>query len=480
MTEARIAYKDLKALLDARDYAGCLELSERFIAQRPEHPSGYEFKALALLALKRPEAALPAVQQAIRRASPRINGTLWRRAAGVLKAAKTPATEQAAFWAACEGPIEQALEAARQGLLAGDAAAAAATLPGLDEQVFPPEAKDRLAACFALLGGTEPDGAAGEDPEAIIAGIRQPPILLAAGMGWSGSSAIFDYLAEFDRVTAVKGETPFISRGAVSLASIDAALEKPAQLRVQLVDFLFLNLLGFARITGGSDLKTFAYARARSIGAGQMAHLDAVLAYCRLARCLLQAAEPDDRLRAFAAMVKLVVVRFAIGAEVPAGHYALMDNVVPIAKIGRIGFLTETTVYCCFRDPRSNYVSRLREDVQFVKTPAKFIAELGKALERLEKRVEKSARDPAASCRFLRVQFEEFILSERYRDALARELGLDLSERQRHSRLKPWESLRNVMLHQEHEKPDEIALIEAELGGYCVEPAIRPLSRMPR
>ena len=477
MTEARIAPKDLKALLDARDHAGCLELSERFIAQRPEHPSGYEFKALALLALKRPEAALPVTQQAIRRASPRINGTLWRRAAAALKAARTPATELAAFWAACEGPNEQALETARQGLLAGDAAAAAATLPGLDEQVFPPEAKEQLAACFALIGGADKGEAAGEDPESIVAEIRQPPILLAAGMGWSGSSAIFDYLAEFDRVTAVKGESPFISRGAVSLASIDAALEEPAQLRAELIDFLFFNLLGFARITKQSDLKEFAYARRRSLGEGQMAHLDAVLDYCRLARCLLQAAGPEDRRRAFAAMVKLVVVRFAIGAEVPEGHYALMDNVAPIAQIGQIGFLTETTIYCCFRDPRSNYVSRLREDPLFTRTPEKFISDFGKRRAALEKRVEKSARDPATSCRFLRVQFEEFILSERYRDALARELGLDLAARQRHSRLKPWESLRNVMLHQEHEKPDEIALIEAELGGYCVEPAIRPLSQ---
>jgi len=34
---------------------------------------------------------------------------------------------------------------------------------------------------------------------------------------------------------------------------------------------------------------------------------------------------------------------------------------------------------------------------------------------------------------------------------------------------------RNVMLYQEHESQDEIALIEAKLGAYCVEPLSRPL-----
>lgn len=59
-------------------------------------------------------------------------------------------------------------------------------------------------------------------------------------------------------------------------------------------------------------------------------------------------------------------------------------------------------------------------------------------------------------------------------------LGLCHQSQKRFLHFKPWESMRNVVLHQEHPDQKGIRLIEEELREYCVEPAVRPLNIDPQ
>ena len=73
------------------------------------------------------------------------------------------------------------------------------------------------------------------------------------------------------------------------------------------------------------------------------------------------------------------------------------------------------------------------------------------------------------------VQFEKFVLSEQYRQALAERLGIRTDQHKRHSYFKPWESARNVLLHEEYPNQNEIEFIRQELSEYCYEPCVHSL-----
>jgi len=67
------------------------------------------------------------------------------------------------------------------------------------------------------------------------------------------------------------------------------------------------------------------------------------------------------------------------------------------------------------------------------------------------------------------VQFEDFVLSEEYRNQLAQKIGLDLKDQDKHCFFKPWESEKNIDNYKRFSKQDEINKIEQELPEYLYE-----------
>lgn len=467
--------EELKFLYKKGEYSKCLSLSDEVIESNPSDPLGYEYKCLSLLAEKKYEESLSFAPRAIRLSSPKINGQLWGKAGTALKVTGRDQRELARFWDACNSENEKAFNESKCFLLQGSVDKSVSSLAGVGESLFPEEVLGKLFRCLRMLGGEDLKDF---DSHVVEDNIRLPRVVLVAGMGWSGSGAIFDYLAEFNKVTAVKGESPYLVRGEYSLRTIERSLDDCDALKTQLVSFFYSNVLGFDEIKQGKDLKAFSYARSRSLGRRQSAHFDAASVFCFLSGQLLRESDSGKRREIFSSLVKLVVGRFAISVDVPEGNIAIMDNVVPIQHISIGSFLENTDIYCCFRDPRSNYVALVRENPGFHQSVSVYAKKRADSLKKLSALVEKksgSGQGVQGGCVIHKVQFERFILSEAFRDEMASYLGLDLRDRKKHSKLKPWESMRNVVLHQEHPDQEEIRLIEKELGEYCVEPCVRPL-----
>lgn len=301
-------------------------------------------------------------------------------------------------------------------------------------------------------------------------------VAIVSGMGWSGSGAVYDYLKEFTDVVAIKGETPYIE-GSESLRTIYASLGDSQQLRERLFDFFFYALVGHCGFRSGGDFKLFKHARRHLLGDRCEQYLEAVQGWCLFARWVCDA-EGEERYHRFVTLADYTVNKFSIGRELPEGKVALLDNVVHTVNSAEcINFLRNVTMFCTFRDPRSNYVALVREASHFTSGAASYVEErkkrIGKAL-RMARLAEQSASKVNGTAVEI-VSFEEFVLFEGYRSRLAKELGLSSYGQAKYKYFKPWESLRNVLLHYEHPDQSEIKLIENELGEHCYELCIRPL-----
>ena len=167
----------------------------------------------------------------------------------------------------------------------------------------------------------------------------------------------------------------------------------------------------------------------------------------------------------------------AVGRSLKPGQIALLDNVIHIPNLQAVEFLDNIKVFCTFRDPRSNYVALLREAGHFNDPVQMFVTKRRNKFKRCHQLVDDySEKYPFPNKKSVsKVLFETFILSPEYRAAIARELGLNTETQDKFKYLKPWESVRNVLLHQEHSPSSDIDYIERELAPYCVQVKLEPL-----
>lgn len=303
--------------------------------------------------------------------------------------------------------------------------------------------------------------------------------VIVSGLGWSGSGAVYDYLREFDGVMPILGETPYIE-GNSSLQAIHESLDDERRLKERTLDFFFHALMGHGHFRYENDFKLFKQARSKLCQNEHEKHVTSLEGWCALATAVC-AANGQARRDIFADLADHTINQFSIGRELPPGKIALLDNVVHIVNADAcLPFLRDTTLLCVFRDPRSNYVALVREAPYFGKSAESYVHERKRRLPRCVLAAEAAATlaDRCSDRTVEIIRFEEFVLSDGFRVALALDLGLDPKSQRRFSHFKPWESMRNVELHQEHPDQDEIDLIRAELGEYCVEPDIRPLNEV--
>ena len=386
-------------------------------------------------------------------------------------------------WRAFSSTDDQAFATSRRLLLDGDAESSIQCFGRAVDSVlgnapYSHGAGARKQLCKGLA--TLAAGIEGNAPSSVptVKSVRK---VIVSGLGWSGSGAIYDYFREFPEVVAVKGESPYVE-GSESLLAIWSALTDDRVLPRRLIDFFFYALVGHGDLRNSGDFKLAKEARTKLLAAHHGDYLDLVEGWCSIAAGLC-AADQEGRVKQFGKLVDYTINHFCIGGEIATDQIALLDNVVHTYNAARcIPFLSNTTLICTFRDPRSNYVALVRESSAFRSSVGSYIQERQRRIANSDEsaRAAKSLAEGLDDRSVEIVQFEEFVLSERFREDLARRTGLDLARQQKFSHFKPWESTRNVTLHQEHPDQEEIRLIAAALEEYCVEPGIRPLNDVNR
>lgn len=375
-------------------------------------------------------------------------------------------TERKKFWRDCTDIRSWGFVDAKERLLDGEVDRAKEGFESAIRRVAPDrEIAKTWESALSLMADAFGGRRSQEPPE--VAPVKK---IIVSGMGWSGSGALFDYFQEFATVTCtVKSEHRYIERSS-GLLSVYRALIQGTDWRKPFLDFLLTSVLGFNEVLSAGDFNVMKQARSftldvRNGGAFARAVEQSMLRAAHFISC-----EENERLKRFREFASDFVDRVASGAYLSDADFYLLDNCVHIQSIEAMEFLRNTAIFAVFRDPRSNFVALRRENPSYREGVAGFIREKGKQYQSNSRLVgELSHQVVHSSNLVVRVQFERFVFDRQYRQNLAGRVGLDLSEQNEYQWFKPWESRKNVFIHESWECREDITEIEHALWEYCVD-----------
>lgn len=303
-----------------------------------------------------------------------------------------------------------------------------------------------------------------ENQSKLISGRR----VMVSGMGWSGSGAVFDFLRENANITAVGREYRHIE-GTSGIKNLRKNMASREEFMYAFADYFFLPLLGFG--SGGSGENDAVYSKHLSLGRHSYKYAFKAQSICHRIRELLDSGTLGPELLSTISDGSLDAI--SVGVLGSPQQNVMFDNMIHINNIWAAPFINDLTLYCSFRDPRSNYVARVLESTRFAASLEEYVASYRKnrraADSGLKKALAEIALKETSNTEIHVVQFEDFVMSRDYRLDLLRKAGLDPADHDEYSFFKPEVSRKNVFLHETFEDQEAIAYIERELPEYCVD-----------
>lgn len=366
------------------------------------------------------------------------------------------------FWMSCMGPRDKIFASAKKHLLNGRASLASETLRLSSGANLTENSLVSLDSIFKTLVSSDSS----------IQPQKETPkkqIVFLSGTGWSGTSAIFDYLLEFENTTGISTEVPFFARGTSTLLEVKRVLANQHQTREIFIDFVFDQLIGYGHMNN-LVMTNFMFAR-KSLWnqKNQGAHFKKVDELVKLANPLWSANDEALKHSMLGELAEKLLEVFIVGRSIRNDEIILMRNAIPANAIEGVTIFKSSKSILCHRDPRSIYATLKRDEaVWFTRTPEAWSRSFSKMLIELRKTItELSSNHPEHE--ILEVQFEEFVLSPRLRAEIQNELHLNQVNWRRHSRFRPWESAKNVLIHEAHIPESEILAIHNRFPQYCFE-----------
>lgn len=458
----------------AKGYDQCLSLLEPWIGSEEATLSMHKLYAEALYARKKFVQSLPSFQHRLHALGQKCEFAFFQKARTAVKKSKLSQTEQLKFWKSCTNFESNNFILSMEALLAHDLELAERHFEEGLQTLYKDEAVRKIwKASFLYLKNAF---------QGIHIDTPVPPQriqkILVSGMGWSGSSAFYDYFFEFDEVVTLSQEMSFIE-GTYGLRCIFESVGDEEKFVRSCILFFYHSLLGQGQIDRADvyrslyithklirKLKPLPYAK-KSQNVAKF-----------LAKCIDVCKTVPDSINATLFDLSAEAINQFSVQSLKKESIILLDNAIHIGNLLLLKYINDISVLCSFRDPRAQYAALIREYAGFNQSCEEFIADVKKKRENAEHLIDELNQyflaNKMNTC-IQKIEFENFVLSERFRDGLAQSLGLDLSKQKKHSRFKPWESMRNVIIHQEHPAVGDIKKIEMALRNYCREPAVDTL-----
>jgi hypothetical protein len=296
--------------------------------------------------------------------------------------------------------------------------------------------------------------------------------IIASGKGWSGSGAIFDYFSEFENVVAIPVETQYIESNKGILNLLQKAGNKD-EFSFALLEFFFHCMLGYSEYQDAESFKIFN--GPRSLYESELSEVYALNAFEISKLIAITLITPSENLQnEIKFLCNQIVNRLAVLNFAEQAEYVLLDNVIHVSNIEVVNIIEDVSIFCVLRDPRSNYASLNRNQGALNKSCEEYIEFEKRTFPELLQKLDTciSQNENNFKRKVFKVQFEEFVISENYRINLAHQIGLNTNLHKKHSRFKPWESMKNVLLHESYPKQREIEEIKNSLREYCFEPCL--------
>ena len=288
--------------------------------------------------------------------------------------------------------------------------------------------------------------------------------ILVSGMLWSGSGALYDFFREFDGVRALKNEQRLWKGKPFGLNSLANYLVNKDEYKKALLSFFTIALTGMK--TPGNWQETLASEIASGFLKDDFCGQYAEAGNYLIRKLIVMFNDGNSDYDDFINAASVFTDRMLTGVMGAGSGPVLIDNPVHAGNIEAFNLFNNAVLFCVFRDPRSNYVSRYYENPRFNRDPEGFVEYYRKTMTRFEERLKNRVRNPE---KVIKVQFEEFILSEDYRRCLAEKAGLNLTAQKSGKYFKPHISAKNVFNYRKFYDQDIIKTIADRLNEYCLE-----------
>lgn len=284
--------------------------------------------------------------------------------------------------------------------------------------------------------------------------------VFVAGMDWSGSGAIQHYLLEYNKIRQVPGgELQFLA-GVGGLKSILDSFGSRIKVKKAIIDFLGFHVLLTNSPTSNQESKALMTS---SLLLTKL-NIDRFLQV--LVRMIYRVRlnwDSHDGIRG-------ALQEYVNGVLLSLVNYSddivyLFDNAVGLFKCEAMQIVDNFYYYAVVRDPRSNYVTRVLQDTSYKRDVDKYI-EVYRSRRKSFEEGKLSIVGKTNGVIEL-IQFEDFVCDESIRERIANDCGLGVLDTNKHSRFKPWESMKNVTIYYDYNRRDELMKLESELGNYC-------------
>ncbi len=280
--------------------------------------------------------------------------------------------------------------------------------------------------------------------------------IFVSGMNWSGSGAMYDYLNEFNSVESVKNEIRLLE-GENSIKNLSENINNN-RLKIDILNLFRYSMFSYS-IPVNSEV-------ARCINSNVFIKNKSyfpMFCFKYLSEIICKKVKNKLNQENFTHLSSHFFDNTLKSLMKNPENHFLLNNVIHIYSIEAARNISNYNIFCFFRDPRSNYAALYNENIGFHKDVHKYIEHYRQTVTNFSKLQES---DPSFFKNIHTIQFEKFILSEKYRESLADFLGLDLSTQNKHTFFKPWKSEKNVYNYKEFKDQKAISIIETELSEY--------------
>ncbi|HIP27204.1 MAG TPA: hypothetical protein EYG80_06070 [Flavobacteriaceae bacterium] len=287
--------------------------------------------------------------------------------------------------------------------------------------------------------------------------------ILVSGMGWSGSGALYDFFLEFKKVFKTPKEEFQHIEGYKGLRRLYEVRNNKDLLIKELNLFFWYTLFGYISTSTFSELSATKSAKPFVFGRTSGSYSLAVRQFLQDLHSMIN--ELDEEKFKYLSKTLIDSIILPESKEFSFDDFILLDNVIHAGRIDTVELLENYNIFVTFRDPRSNYVAHYNENPRFNPDIDLFIESYRNGRKRFKEAFSKIKDKNNLHI----VQFEDFILSQEYRNQIVEKLGINLSEREEFSKFKPWESEKNIFLHETFKNQELISKIENELKEYCYD-----------
>ncbi|RUQ91059.1 heparinase II/III family protein [Legionella septentrionalis] len=291
--------------------------------------------------------------------------------------------------------------------------------------------------------------------------------LLAAGAGWSGSSAIFDYYRNFENVQAIHGEFMHINGkyGLHGLIFGEANNFMPMQettsplLTLQELRNAFRYcFFGITACEDRTQIKHSKNARLFLINGGEKYA-------CAVGHFIENVISHNFERKAIGDFAEAFIDACCYSRMPNSTDIVALDNILPAYRLEMLNFFSNIRVAAVMRDPRDQFIDNKLHNKNFTRTAEAFSRRYRQVHEYVATYTERFPE------RIRIVNFNEFVSSNEYRYSFAQWAGL-ADKKEAWQYFVASDSQKNTCLFNKNPIfADEVARIQKKLAEYSVATA---------